>query len=488
MARTMHLSALLQGWVDVPADLDRPITAVSLDSRAVQAGGLFLALTGHAQDGGRFIGDAIARGATCVLSETGVSTMAGSVPVLACAGLRSCAGRIAARFYGEPSRALQVVGVTGTNGKTTVTHALARALGTRAPCGVMGTLGNGLPGALTPSARTTPDAVTVQQWLARFREEGATAVAAEVSSHALDQDRVGGVHFTGAVFTNLTRDHLDYHRSMAAYGAAKAKLFAVPGLRFAVLNADDPFAAALAAQLDPAIDVWRYGFADAAVRIRAIEPLPHGLRLRAATPAGEALLESPLLGDFNAHNLAAVLAVLLAMGWRLPEAVGALRTVTPVPGRMERFLLGPSRPLVVVDYAHTPDALEQALKAVRRHTVGAVWCVFGCGGDRDQGKRPLMGACAGRLADHVVITHDNPRHEDPARIVADILLGIDAPRRAHVQVIEDRRAAIAYAVAHAGAGDVVLVAGKGHEDYQQFGDACLPYSDRHTVEHLMGAA
>ncbi|MDA8389826.1 MAG: UDP-N-acetylmuramoyl-L-alanyl-D-glutamate--2,6-diaminopimelate ligase [Gammaproteobacteria bacterium] len=487
-ARTMNLSTLLDGWIDVPAPLDRPVAAISLDSRFVEPGALFIALAGRAHDGRAFAADAIARGAACVLSETGVPYMAGPVPVFVCSRLKSLVGPIAARFYGEPSHQLQVIGVTGTNGKTTVTHALARALGTRMPCGVMGTLGNGFPDALTPSPRTTPDAVTLHRWLARFRDEGVAVVASEVSSHALDQERVGGVRFAGAIFTNLTRDHLDYHPSMAEYGAAKAKLFATAGLRFAVLNADDPFCATLAALLDPSVEVWWYGVTRATVRIQAIETLPHGLRLRLATPKGDALLESALFGDFNAHNLAAVLCALLALGWHVSEAVAALATVGPVPGRMERFLLGPARPLVVVDYAHTPDALEQALKAARQHTAAAVWCVFGCGGDRDQGKRPLMGACASRLADHVIVTHDNPRHEDPARIVADILAGIGVAQRPHVTVIEDRQEAIRYAVDHAGARDVVLVAGKGHEDYQQFGDACVPYSDRRTVQHLAGVA
>ncbi|MDA8361226.1 MAG: UDP-N-acetylmuramoyl-L-alanyl-D-glutamate--2,6-diaminopimelate ligase [Gammaproteobacteria bacterium] len=488
MANTMALSALLKEWIEVPAHLDRPISGIGLDSRCVDRGGLFIALAGHAHDGRAFVADAVARGAACVVSETGVPDTIGSVPVFVCPRLRSLVGPMAARFYGEPSHQLQVIGVTGTNGKTTVAHALARALGTRVPCGVMGTLGNGLPDALTPSSRTTPDAVTMHRWLARFREQGMGAVVSEVSSHALDQERVGGVRFAGAIFTNLTRDHLDYHHDMAQYGAAKARLFAMPGLRFAVLNADDPFSATLAATLQPSTTIWWYGVSRGTVHIRAIEALPHGLCLHLTTPEGDVRLDSPLFGDFNARNLAAVLCALLAMGWCVSDAIAALATVGPVAGRMERFVIGPARPLVVIDYAHTPDALEQALKAVRRHTAAAIWCVFGCGGDRDQGKRPLMGACASRLADHVIVTHDNPRHEDPARIVTDILAGIDGAQRERVTVIADRREAIVHAIEHADAQDVVLVAGKGHEDYQQFGDACVPYSDRWTVQSLAGAA
>lgn len=487
MTAPMPLAQLLYGLVDIGGAPAPVITALSLDSRTVVPGSLFLALAGHNQDGRRFIADAVARGAVFVLSETAPDGTVGTTPVRSCPALRTLVGPIADRFFGQPSAALTVVGVTGTNGKTTTTHLLARALSTRAPCAVIGTLGNGFPDALTPEDRTTPDAVSVHRWLARLAAEGARTVAMEVSSHALDQGRVGGVRFAGALFTNLTRDHLDYHGDMARYQAAKARLFATPGLGFAVFNARDPASAVLRRALSPGVSVWHYG-PGGEVQVTAMETVTSGLRLTLATPDGAVTLNSPLLGAFNAENLLGALTVLLAMGWTADAAARALAAAPPVPGRMERFTLGAGRPLVIVDYAHTPDALAQVLAAARGHSRGRVVCVFGCGGDRDQGKRPLMGECASRLADHVIITHDNPRHEDPDAIVADILRGVAAARRAIVEVVAERSAAIDRAVRMAGSADVVVVAGKGHEEYQQVGDRRVPYSDRQTVRRLAGAA
>lgn len=484
---TMSLAPLLRGLIDLGGMSGPVITGLSLDSRTVVPGSLFLALAGHHQDGRRFIADAVARGAVFVLSETAADGVVGTTPVRSCPALRQLVGPIADRFFGQPSAALAVVGVTGTNGKTTSTHLLARALSTRAPCAVIGTLGNGFLDALYPADRTTPDAISIHRWLARLAADGARAVAMEVSSHALDQGRVGGVRFTGALFTNLTRDHLDYHGDMARYQAAKARLFATPGLGFAVLNARDPVSDTLRRALPPGTSVWHYG-PGGEVQITALETSASGLRLVLATPDGAVTLHSPLLGAFNAENLVGALTVLLAMGWTADAAAHALAAAPPVSGRMERFALGAGRPLVIVDYAHTPDALAQVLIAARSHSTGRVVCVFGCGGDRDQGKRPLMGECATRLADHVIITHDNPRHENPDAIVADILSGVTVDRRGAVEVIAERPAAIHHAVQMAGAADVVVVAGKGHEEYQQFGDRRVPYSDRETVRRLAGAA
>ncbi|WP_298138645.1 UDP-N-acetylmuramoyl-L-alanyl-D-glutamate--2,6-diaminopimelate ligase [Acidiferrobacter sp.] len=483
---TAMLAALLAGIREIGPGADRPISALSLDSRTVVPGALFMALAGTSQDGRRFISDAVARGAAAVVCENGADAWLGAVPVMACAGLRRQVGVMADRFYGHPSQALSVIGVTGTNGKTTTSHLIAHALNTRSPCALIGTLGNGFPGALVPADRTTPDAISVHRWLDRFRREGASAASLEVSSHALDQGRVVGVRFAGAVFTNLTRDHLDYHGDMARYGEAKALLFAVPDIAFAVLNSDDPFSEVLAGRLSPGVRVWRYG-GTGDVRIEDARATPRGLEIALAVPEGPVTLKSPLFGSFNVYNLAAALTTLLALGWQARDAASALATVTPIPGRMEPVPGRADQPFVVVDYAHTPDALEKALAGARVHAAKRVICVFGCGGDRDRGKRSLMGACASRYADLAIVTHDNPRHEDPDRIIADILSGVPDEARARFVVMGDRQAAIAHALREGSAGDVVVIAGKGHEEYQQFGDRRVPYSDRLTARQLLGA-
>jgi UDP-N-acetylmuramoyl-L-alanyl-D-glutamate--2,6-diaminopimelate ligase len=326
--------------------------------------------------------------------------------------------------------------------------------------------------------------MTVQRLLAEFADQNATRVAMEVSSHALEQGRVNGVAFSVAVFTNLTRDHLDYHGDMQAYGKAKASLFAMEGLQHAVINHDDAFGRDLLAGLDARIKVLSYGMDGGDVHAREIKLLPDGLWLRVTTPAGETELRSPLIGRFNAYNLLAVLATLLALGVNLAEAATRLSRATAPAGRVERFGGACGLPLVVVDYAHTPDALEKILMALREHVRGQLWCVFGCGGDRDRGKRPLMGEIAERLADRVILTDDNPRHESGDAIIADILRGM----RASPRVIRERKAAIAEAIHDAGEGDIVLVAGKGHEDYQQIGDSRLPYNDCDAVRELLGEA
>ncbi|MHB8254842.1 MAG: UDP-N-acetylmuramoyl-L-alanyl-D-glutamate--2,6-diaminopimelate ligase [Acidiferrobacter sp.] len=478
---------LLAGLCEVSSEIDRPITALSLDSRTVAPGSLFMAMAGTQQDGRRFIADAVARGAAAVLSESAPAGRLGQVPIVSCPRLRHMVGPIADRFYGHPSRAMSVIGVTGTNGKTTTAHLIAHALNATNPCALIGTLGNGFPGALLPAERTTPDAISLHRWLNRFRQEGAKAVALEASSHALDQGRVEGVQFAGVVFTNLTRDHLDYHGDMNKYGDAKALLFAFPDIQFAILNADDPFSETLKGRTRPGVRSWFYG-AHGDVRIRDVKAESTGLTVEFVGPAGPAVLRSALLGYFNVYNLAAALATLLALGWRTEDAVQALEGVAPIPGRMERFSPQGGQPFVVVDYAHTPDALEKALVGARAHARGRIICVFGCGGDRDRGKRELMGACASRFADYLIITHDNPRHEDPDHIVADILQGISEEGRTRLAIVGDRKTAIMLALQTASLGDVVVIAGKGHEEYQQFGDRCVPYSDRQTVRQLLEAS
>jgi len=485
-ARSRPLRELLQGLVADPLPENPEITGLALDSRAVQHGFLFLAVPGTHADGRAFLAGALDRGASAVVYESnGFEPDARIRTAIGVPGLRRQIGIIADRFYGSPSRKLKVVGVTGTNGKTTTTHLLAQALNhTGHRCGLIGTLGCGYPETLDPSVHTTPDAIRVHELLAGFVQSGAQSVCMEVSSHALDQSRVTGVAFDVAVFTNLTRDHLDYHGDMDQYAAAKARLFDFPHLEAIVINADDRFGQELLRRnTRPGLRVLSFGLEQGEVRAKEVQPSASGLRFAAQTPYGEVHIRSSLLGRFNVANLLAVLSVLLVSGMPLAEAATVLAQVRPVAGRMERFG-SDHQPLVVVDYAHTPDALDKALSALREHTLGRLVCVFGCGGDRDRGKRPLMGAIAERLADIVILTNDNPRHEHPEAILNEIATGM----RTRPSVVPDRVEAIRQALREARAGDVVLVAGKGHESYQQIGDRRLPYSDRDTVRALLREA
>ena len=458
---------------------------ITADSRAAGASVAFAAYPGAQHDGRAFIADAIARGAAAVLWETRDFAWDArwQVPQVGVADLKQRLGAIASAVYAHPSRTLWMVGVTGTNGKTSCAHWTAQAL---ARCGrrtaFVGTLGSGFIAALEGSRNTTPDVCLLHEWFARWRDQGATAVAMEVSSHGLDQGRVNGVAFDVALFTNLTRDHLDYHGTMAAYGAAKAKLFDLPGLQASVVNAADAFGRELIAKLRARGQrVISYGAPDADIVAAKVATTATGMDIDVATPTGGGRLATRLAGAFNVQNLLGVLGVLLESGIALPDALAALSEVTPPPGRMER-LGGGSRPTVVLDYAHSPDALEKVLTALRPSVgAGALVCVFGCGGERDRGKRPQMGEVAGRLADRVVVTSDNPRGEDPQRIVDDIVPGLAASRAAW-SVVLDRATAIGEAIAAARAGDVVVLAGKGHEDYQEVNGARLPFSDRAAAE------
>ncbi len=490
------LSALLEGIATLDSGEDRMVAGVVLDSRQVQSGYLFLACTGLMQRGHDFIAAAVAQGASAIAYEVAegdtafLSAQVGNVPLLAVQHLSQQAGLIAERFYGHPSRDLLVVGITGTNGKTSCSQFLAQAMSSvDHPCGIIGTLGNGLLGQLQPGTHTTPDAISLHQLLAEMRGGGARSVAMEVSSHSLDQGRVAGVSFDAAVFTNLSRDHLDYHGDMAAYSAAKQRLFHAPDLHYAIVNADDDFGREILANLRSGVTAVSYGLGE------PVAPeLPHvqgiielqtrdGLSMAVKSAWGEGRVQIPLLGRFNASNVLAVVATLLVTGVPMSEVLQRLSAVRPVTGRMECFGGDGRLPLVVVDYAHTPDALEQALIALREHCRGKLWCVFGCGGDRDRGKRALMGDVAVRLADKVIITDDNPRSEDSAQIAADILAGIDYA--AAVDVMHDRSGAIAAAIRQAGADDVVLVAGKGHETTQQLGMRKLPFRDQEQVQRYL---
>ncbi|WP_462381541.1 UDP-N-acetylmuramoyl-L-alanyl-D-glutamate--2,6-diaminopimelate ligase [Pseudomonas sp. Marseille-QA0892] len=457
------------------AELIRELT---LDSRHVRPGDLFLAVPGGAQDGRDHISDAIARGAAAIAYEANdaLPMAPAAVPLIPISNLAAQLSAIAGRFYGEPSRSVRLIGVTGTNGKTSVTHLLAQALdalGER--CALVGTLGTGFHGALESGRHTTPDPISLQASLGSLKKQGAQAVAMEVSSHGLHQGRVSGLDFKVAVFTNLSRDHLDYHGTMEAYGEAKAKLFDWPGLRCRVINKDDPFGADLAERSsDARLITYSLGDSSATIHCPRADFDDTGVRAYLVTPQGEGLLRSALLGEFNLSNLLAVVGTLVGLGYPLGEILKVMPTLQGPAGRMQR-VGGGLRPLVVVDYAHTPDALEKVLEALRPHVKGQLYCIFGCGGDRDRGKRPLMAAVAERLADRVIVTDDNPRTEDPARIFDDIRGGFMSADVANFVV--GRALAIESTVRALGVDDVLLLAGKGHEDYQEINGVRHPFSD-----------
>jgi UDP-N-acetylmuramyl-tripeptide synthetase len=454
------------------------------DSRKVEPGDLFVAYPGESDDGRNHVAQAIARGACAVLWEQANWhwPAAWQVPNLPISGLREQVGEIASSFYGNPSQDLWMIGVTGTNGKTSCSHWLAQcltALGHKAA--VVGTLGNGFPNALSEAVNTTPDPISLQRVLAEFVAQDADAVAMEVSSHGLVQGRVGVVKFDVAMLTNLSRDHLDYHGDMAAYSAAKTQLFDWPMLKCAVLNSDDDFGARLALRLHAqGKRVLTYGINSGAVSCTALRFVEGGIAMEVMTPWGRAETSAMVIGRFNVANVMAVLATLLASDIPLDKAVAVLQDIKPVPGRMQQ-LGGGQRPLIVVDYAHTPDALAKVLASLREQTTGRLICVFGCGGNRDQGKRPMMGEVVSRLADIAVVTSDNPRHEAPRTIIEHIIAGMSGNYR----IEEDRAAAIDSAIRGAGVDDVVLIAGKGHETYQQIGDEKLPFSDAEVAQRVL---
>ena len=478
--------------LDRLAQLGVPLADLTADSRAVKMGSIFVAYPGTALDGRSFIADAVARGAAAVIWERQGFTWdeRWDVPNLGVENLRGRISEIAGAVYGNPSESLWMAGVTGTNGKTSVSQWIAAAsdsLGRRSA--VIGTLGNGLVGERVEAKNTTPDPIVLQRLLADYLRRGARNVAMEVSSHGLDQGRVAGIRYDVAVFTNLTRDHLDYHGTMEAYAEAKYRLFSARGIKQAVINVDDPTGAAFAQRLaGSGLDLVTFGTGkNARLRAAQVNLSEAGARFRVEGDYGSAEVRAGVLGAFNVSNLLAVLGALVAQGIAFADAVRAVDALQPVPGRLER-VGGGERPLVVVDYAHTPDALEKALAALRP-TVAAghrLVCVFGCGGDRDPGKRPLMGAAAARLADHVIVTSDNPRSEDPHAIIGQILDGTERPPGSRsagreIEAIEDRQVAIFSAVHHARAGDVVLLAGKGHETYQEIAGVRHPFNDREVA-------
>jgi len=473
--RTLRIDTLIAGMgAQVPAEAAAlPVADLCLDSRRVSPGALFVALEGAEHDGHAYLDQAAQAGAVAALGSRACPGAA--LPVIVVPELRQRLGEVAARFFGHPGRSLNVSAVTGTNGKTTVSQLLAQLIRAAGyACGTIGTLGASTDAAVHESLHTTPDPIALQRVLADWVCEALPFVAMEASSHALDQGRLSGLEVDTAIFTNLTRDHLDYHGSMEAYGAAKARLFAMPGLGTAILNADDPFSASLRAQAPAPVEVVTYALNSAAADVRGsrLEVLDKGLRFRLETPWGEGTVRCPLLGAFNGANVLAALTGALVAGLPFSTVVAAAEYLDAVRGRMQPLRVK-GGPLVVVDFAHTPDALREVLQTLRGLCRGRLIVVFGCGGDRDRGKRPLMAEAVSASADFAIITSDNPRREDPAAIIADIETGM---RGAYTTQV-DRAEAIALAIREATARDCVLIAGKGHETYQVQGTQRFPFDD-----------
>lgn len=492
--RSVALANLLPD-IDLQNAADILVHNLCLDSRQVNAGAAFIALVGIKTDGRNFIAKAIESGAAAILVEADQSWQGidwlGKVPVIAVENLPARVSEIAGRFYAEPSKKTSLIGITGTNGKTTCTLLVAQLMaGLRQKAGVIGTIGYGLVdsssvapvsqqlSSLVSTGLTTPDPIALQRILAELVNTGASAIAIEVSSHSLQQNRVAGLQFSQAVFTNLTQDHLDYHGDLISYGNAKAQLLSAAGLKTAIINIDDDWAKGLASKASAGIKIIRYStHSPADIYAQDIELLASGLRAQIISPWGNAKIQSPLLGKFNLSNLLAAIACVCDQGYRLEQLLPLIEKLEPAPGRMQLVVVDQSIQdiQVIVDYAHTPDALENTLNAIHQHKPGRVWTVFGCGGDRDKGKRPQMGRIAERLSDYVIVTNDNPRSEDPAAIAAEIVRGMLHPNGC--LVIADRAQAIDFAVQQAKAGDIILVAGKGHEDYQIFANQTTPFSD-----------
>jgi UDP-N-acetylmuramoyl-L-alanyl-D-glutamate--2,6-diaminopimelate ligase len=495
--RSMHY--LMDGIVAWPgADID--VDDMTLDSRAVVKNGLFLAVQGLRSHGLAFASQAIANGASVIVWEPSpgidLPALPSNVRAMAVPRLSKVVGELADRFFDSPSAQLTIAGVTGTNGKTTSAYMIPAALAVlRQRAAYVGTIGFGDITALQSTQHTTSDCITVHRQLASMRDACQTHVGMEVSSHALDQGRIDGVRVHTALFTNLTQDHLDYHGTFEAYGAAKERLFNRPELQHAVINTGDAFGRALAGRFTKnnhraKLTVFAVNASDAVGGDRQlfttrVVPVPGGMQIHLEGSWGSARLNAKVIGGFNVENLLGVLAVLL--GWNIPldNAVQALEQCNAPPGRME-IIAVENRPVVVVDYAHTPDALSKALQTARLHCQGRLICVFGCGGERDAGKRPQMGQIASQLAEAVIVTDDNPRKENADQIVADILRGI--VQGAHVMVERDRERAIALALNSATPNDLILIAGKGHEDYQLIGDRSLPFSDRDVAKRLLEQA
>lgn len=495
----MNGKLLLEPFIQNPLREDFGVQDLSHNSQTLKEGELFFAYPGTAKDGRNYLQEAVQKKPAAMVCESHdlerFALPQTNIPIIPIPNLQEKLSTIASRFYGYPSKSLHITGVTGTNGKTTVSHLLYQAwqlLGLKA--GSIGTLGMFAPGFFEQSGLTTPDAIQIQRTLKHFKDLGVAYVAMEVSSHALIQHRTKGLIFDHAVFTNLTPEHLDYHQTMAAYAKAKQILFRQPGLKHAAINAEDPYSANMLSQLTP--DAYPILYTTQSVlngsyfrnfspiKVAQYQTTVKGLTATLQTPWGEGLLKSKLIGRFNLSNLLAVVTVLCQQGFSLDDVLSIVPKLNPPQGRMQR-LGGVRAPQVIIDYAHTPDALRHALTEARQTCKRKLWCVFGCGGNRDVGKRELMGAIAAELADTIVLTNDNPRDEPPQAIIDDIQKGIGPNSKAKVHVEPCRQSAIAYALRHALSFDVILVAGKGHESYQILGQERLDYSDIDYVKQLL---
>ena len=478
---SMTLADLLQGMAVAPAI---PISGIATDSRLLGEGDLFLACGGMSHHGLDFVDDALAAGVAAIAYDSATAdaaALAVDIPLIPVAKLADRLGDITNRYYAEPSAVVKSVGVTGTNGKTTVAWLVAQCLERlQHRCGYVGTLGQGLGEVQGGEGLTTPGVIELHAYLADFRDAGAEFAALEVSSHALAQQRVNGVRFDTVMFTNLSRDHLDYHGDMHTYGETKARLFTAYPAKHRIINLDSEFGTELAARCGQDVITVSTNFDRVAngrpyVFVRSVVATANGSQVKVSTSWGDGVFNLSLPGDFNVANAAIVLAFLLAQGTSMALACDVLGQVDAPPGRMQRVAAPAGTPAVYVDYAHTPDALNVALRALKAHCTGKLWCVFGCGGERDAGKRPQMGRAAERNADRIVVTNDNPRGESPTAIIAAIMEGIGRANR--TTVIEDRAAAIAWAISEADARDTILIAGKGHENYQLIGDERRDFSD-----------
>lgn len=494
----MKLSKLLSDFVSPDLLSELPslaITGLALDSRQIRKGDVFLAYPGYQTDGRNFIAQAIEKGAIAILCEQDEKYVDYStenhIPIIPIADLRKKISHLVGRFYQHPSKQMLIIGITGTNGKSSCVKLISDALTQLGKkTGMIGTLGYGMENRFSPAPNTTPDALTLQTLLHTLSRQQAKAVAMEVSSHALTQGRVEDIDIDMAIFTNLTRDHLDYHKNMQAYAEAKQKLFDMSSLKYAVLNADDPFGLHLLNTLPSHLKIVGYSL-DPKITQKTTQHiiLAENINLSIAgihadlkTPWGKGKLTSKLLGRFNLSNLLAVIAALGLLEYSLDKILKIISALSPVHGRMQ-LMGGHEKPWVIIDFAHTPDALEQALKALKPLTSKSLWCVFGCGGTRDRGKRPIMGNIAERYADHIILTNDNPRFESPEAIIDEIAAGITHKNK--IKIYLDRKQAIEYALSHSKSGDTILIAGKGHENYQVIGHEKIEFDDTKVVETLL---
>ncbi|MBV53070.1 MAG: UDP-N-acetylmuramoyl-L-alanyl-D-glutamate--2,6-diaminopimelate ligase [Coxiellaceae bacterium] len=489
----MRQRALDEWLFDVDGAPSVLLTGISDDSRHLRPGIAFLAYPGAHNDGREFISDAIASGVSAIIYESPYDLPAcfqnEQVPILPMPKLSQYRAALAARFYDDPSRKLPLVGVTGTNGKTSCVDFIAQALSrSDKTCGVIGTLGEGVWPTLQSTGMTTPGSVSLQRGLDDLLQKGASNIAMEVSSHALALGRVEEVVFDIAVFTQLSRDHLDFHKNMEDYEQAKMSLFCHPGLRVAIVNVDDPCGRKIVQREKEHLSIVGISLQPISsseipmIYLTSVLTQESGFEVEVSSPWGVGQLTVPLLGKFNLYNVMSLIGVLGSWSWSWCDIVSAIEALQPVPGRMQ-FLGGYNQPSVVVDYAHTPDALEQVLSTLKEHGYANVHCIFGCGGDRDKGKRSMMAKVAESLADKITVTLDNPRSEDPQKIVDDIMAGFSNPLL--VNKIFDRKEAISQAIHHSSVGDVILIAGKGHESIQVIGDQKLPFNDADVVKTIL---